>query len=111
MATPSFVDPRRSRRAREANPAHFTISFGQLRKRHEVLTLDESLHGLRIRTDVRLCPGENIVIIPEGDSKDRILARVVWMRAVEISAGYVAGLEFAKPLEAAAAIRQSGRTS
>jgi hypothetical protein len=111
MATPPFVDPRRSRRARETNPVHFTISFEQLRKQHEVLAVDESLHGVRIRTDVRLCPGENVVIIPEWDSEDRILARVVWMRAVEISAGYVAGLEFAKPLEPAAALGQPGHTS
>jgi hypothetical protein len=43
-----------------------------------------------------LSPGERVVILPGAGSEDRITARVVWARALEISAGYVAGLEFLK---------------
>jgi hypothetical protein len=98
MGTPSFVDPRRSPRTRGANPIRLTIAFEYPYKQHKALTIDASLHGVRIRIDVPLSPGERVVILPEGRSQDRITAHVVWVRAVEISAGYVAGLEFVKPL-------------
>jgi len=58
--------------------------------------MDGSLHGIRIRINFPLSPEERVVILPEAGSEDRITARVVWARALEISAGYVAGLEFLK---------------
>ena len=60
--------------------------------------MDASLHGLRIRTDVALSPGQKVLILPDVGMQDRITARVVWARELEISSGHVAGLEFAKPL-------------
>jgi hypothetical protein len=98
MAAPSYVDPRRSPRGRAANPIRLAIPFEYPTKQHKALTVDASLHGIKIRTDVPLSPGERVVILPEAGSGVRIPARVVWTRAVKISAGYVAGLEFAKPL-------------
>ena len=98
MATPSFVDPRRSPRGREANPIRFAIPFEYPNKKHRALTVDASPHGIRIRTHFRLSPGEKVVILPEAGSEDRSTARVVWVRGLEIPVGYVAGLEFAKPL-------------
>jgi hypothetical protein len=99
MATTSFVDPRRSRRAREANPIHLAIAAENYQMRHEVLTMDESLHGVRIRIAVPLVPGEKIAVFLKEGSQYRTPARVVWMRKAEVSEGYIAGLEFLKTLE------------
>ena len=99
MATPSFVDPRRSHRAREANPIHVAIASESYQMRHEVVTMDGSLHGIRIRIAVPLVPGENIAVFLNKASQFRNPARVVWMQKSEVSEGYIAGLEFAKPLE------------
>ena len=96
MPFPSYVDPRRSPRTREANPIRFAIPFEYPNKQHRALTVDASLHGIKIRTHFRLSPGEKVVILPKAGSKDRNTARVVWVRRLQIPDGYVAGLEFLK---------------
>jgi hypothetical protein len=98
MAPQFSIDVRRSRRVREANPIDFAIASGNYHEWHIALTMDKSLHGIRILTDFPLFPGEPVALRPEADSEDRISARVVWRQGLETSAGYVAGLEFAKPL-------------
>jgi len=98
MATPSFVESRRSPRGREASPIRLALAYDNYHKQHEALTRDESLHGISIRTHFPLSPGEKVVILPEAGSEDRNTGRVVWVRGLEIPVGYVAGLEFAKPL-------------
>ncbi len=95
MAPHSFIDVRRSRRVREANPIDVATASENYHEWHIALTMDKSLHGIRIRTDFQLFTGERVAIIPEADSMDRISARVVWARGLEISDGYIAGLEFA----------------
>lgn len=94
MDTSSFVDLRRSRRGRAVNSIHVAVPFENHQIRHEVVTMDESLHGIRIRTIAALSPGEKIVVFLQGESQAPTTARVVWVRRQEISAGYVAGLEF-----------------
>ena len=99
MATNSFVDPRRSRRVPEAKRIRLAIGFENYRMPHEVLTMNESLHGVRVRIAVPLIPGEKIVVFLQSGSQDRTPARVVWMQKAQVSEGYIAGVEFAKPLE------------
>ena len=96
MATTSFVDPRRSRRAREANPIRVAIASENYHIRHEVSTMDGSLHGIRIRISVPLVPGEKIAVFVREGSLYRNSSRVVWMQKAEVSEGYIAGLEFLK---------------
>jgi hypothetical protein len=103
MATNSFVDARRSRRVPEAKRIRLAIGFENYRMPHEVLTMNESLHGVRVRIAVPLIPGEKIVVFPKADSQRSIPARVVWMRKAEVSDGYIAGLEFSTPLVPVAA--------
>lgn len=95
MAPHFFIDVRRSHRVREANPIDVAIASDNYHEWHIALTMDKSLHGIRILTDFPLSPGERVAILPEADSEDRIRAYVVWVRGLEISAEYVAGLEFA----------------
>ena len=93
MATNSFVDARRSRRVPEAKRIRLAIGFENYRMPHEVLTMNESLHGVRVRIAVPLIPGEKIVVFPKADSQRSIPARVVWTRAGELSFEGAAGLE------------------
>jgi hypothetical protein len=95
MAPHSFIDVRRSSRVREANSIYVAIASDNYHEWHIALTKDKSLHGIKIRTDFPLSPGERVAILPEADSEDRITAHVVWARGLEISDGYIAGLEFA----------------
>ncbi len=94
MESTRFVDHRRSSRAREANPIRLALASEDYGVGHAAITMNESLCGVRIRTDVPLSPGEKIEIFPQGGSQQRIPARVVWVREPGPSAGYVAGLEF-----------------
>jgi len=94
MANPSFVDLRRSRRVPEATPISLAFPSADCRIKHEALIMNQSLHGVGIRTRVQLSPGETIVIIHLGGSRsDTAPARVVWVRRPKSSAGYFAGLE------------------
>ena len=97
MANPSFVDLRRSRRVPEATPISLAFPSADCRIKHEALIMNQSLHGVGIRTRVQLSPGEAIVICPREGYWHTVPARVVWARASESSAEYIAGLEFAKP--------------
>jgi hypothetical protein len=94
MESTRFVDHRRSSRAREANPIRLAIASEDYGVGHAAITMNQSLQGVRIRTDVSLSPGEKILIFPQGGSQQRIPARVVWVREPEPGVGYVAGLEF-----------------
>jgi hypothetical protein len=94
MESTRFVDHRRSLRVGEANPIRLAIASEDYGVGHAAITMNESLCGVRIRTDVPLSPGEKILIFPQGGSQQRIPARVVWVRRPMSSAGYVAGLEF-----------------
>ncbi len=97
MATPSSVDRRRSRRVPEATLISLAFPSDDCRVKHEAFTMNQSLHGVGIRTRVQLSPGEAIVIFPGEGYWQTVPACVVWARASEIDAGYVAGLEFTKP--------------
>lgn len=99
MATPSSVEDRRSPRFREANPIRLEIASERYGKVHEAVTMDEALDGVRIRIDVPLSAGERVIILPEAVSEEHIRARVVWVRELKSSTGYVAGLEFVRPLK------------
>ena len=68
MAPHSFIDVRRSRRVREANPIDVAIASDNYHERHIALTMDKSLHGMRILTDFQLFPGQRVAILPEADS-------------------------------------------
>jgi hypothetical protein len=97
MASPSFVELRRSRRVPEATPIFLVFPSDDCRVKHEAFTVDQSLHGAGIRTGVQLSPGQAIVILPREGYWHTVPARVVWARAAEVNDGYFAGLEFAKP--------------
>ena len=108
--TPFFVDHRRSRRVPETTPISLAFPSDDCRVKHEALIMNQSLHGVGIRTSVQLSPGQAIVILPREGYWHAVPARVVWARTSEIGAGYIAGLAFAKP-STPLAVPQLPRTS
>ena len=61
---------------------------------HEAPTVDISVQGVRVRTPLVLLPGDTVGVIPRGDSRQAIPARVVWTQRVRTDQGSLAGLEF-----------------
>ena len=98
MDATNFTDPRRSLRERETIPIRYAIASEDYRVEHEAITMDRSLHGLRIRTAVRLSCGETVVVLPLGGSQGATPARVVWVHGAESSFEGAAGLEFLNSL-------------
>jgi hypothetical protein len=94
MKPPSFIQPRRSPRVREAIPIRFAIASEEYRVEHEGTTMDRSFHGLKIRASVPLSRGETAVILSQGKVRGGVPTRVAWVRRREFGYDGAAGLEF-----------------
>jgi hypothetical protein len=57
-------------------------------------TVDVSLHGARILTNVELTAGQTLEIFSYGGKTRPVRARVVWMRVSNANPSIEAGLEF-----------------
>lgn len=77
-----------------AIPIRFAIGSEHDGVQYEAFTTDQSLRGMGIRTEEPLIPGETILVSLQGKSQDPLRARVAWVRRVEDSTQYLAGLQF-----------------
>lgn len=64
------------------------------------ITVDVSLRGMQVRTNLMLEPGEWVGVVPKGGFPQAIPGRVVWSREDEISRWIFAGIEFLETSEA-----------
>jgi hypothetical protein len=64
------------------------------------ITVEVSIHGVRVRTSLALVPGEWVGYIVKGKFPYAIPTRVVWVREDEYSHWTLAGLEFLDTLGA-----------
>ena len=64
-------------------------------KYHDAVTVDLSPQGVRVRSKVKLTPGESVEIVADGisDLPHVVHSQVVWMARGE------AGLQFAEPVQ------------
>jgi hypothetical protein len=61
---------------------------------NSAITVDISLHGAEVRTNLALVPGEWVGVVPKGEFPHAIPTHVVWVREDEASRWTFAGLEF-----------------
>ena len=96
MQTVPFARFRRSQREAATIPVILVVpSEGS--KDHEACMIDVSHLGVRVRTALKLVPGEQVGVVPKGEFPHAIPARVVWVRG-EADFWSVAGLEFLQTL-------------
>jgi hypothetical protein len=94
MHTRSDVIPRRWERQETETPIRLVLDSAHFRTDNSAITLDLSLCGARVRTNLTLAPGDWVGVIPKGNFPQAIPARVVWAREDDYSHWTFAGLEF-----------------
>ena len=93
---------RQKQRRSERNPAQIVVTLVLEGDDAKYLAdgVDLSLHGMRVRTDVPLEPGQRVGLVLSDTPTYAIAARVVWLGTAESKQAGEAGVEFMKPLEA-----------
>lgn len=93
---------RREQRRSERKPAQIVVTLVLEGDQAKYLArgVNLSLHGMRVRTDVPLAPGQPVGLILSDTPAYAIAARVVWVGKAESKQAGEAGVEFVKPLEA-----------
>ena len=86
--------PRRWERQKAVTPIRLVLDPAHFKSDDSAITLDISLCGARVRTNLTLVPGEWVGFIPQKDFPHAIPTRVVWAREDEVSHWTFAGLEF-----------------
>ena len=66
---------------------------------NSAITVDVSLRGMKVQTNLTLIPGEWVGVVPKGGFPQAIPARVVWAREDEVSRWIFAGIEFLQTTE------------
>jgi hypothetical protein len=70
-----------------------TLKANHYQTDDSALTVDISLHGVRVRTVLALVPGEWVGVIPDAEFPFAVHARVVWVREDESRHSTYAGIE------------------
>ncbi len=99
MERQSTQTPRRWDRDSVTMPVRLVLSSERFKSDNSATTLDISLRGMRVRTNLDLIPGEWIGIVPKAGFPQAIPARVIWAREDEVSRWIFAGLEFIQTTE------------
>jgi hypothetical protein len=94
MQTNTAVIPRRWERQEAETPIRLVLDPAHFKADNSAITLDISLCGARVRTNLTLVPGDWVGVIPKEGFPHAIPARVVWAREDDYSHWTFAGLEF-----------------
>ena len=82
----------------EREPAKISIKLvlkaESFKADNSAITVDVSLRGMKVQTNLALVPGEWVGVVPKGEFPHAIPTRVVWAREDELSHWTFAGLEF-----------------
>ena len=89
--TPGFC---RSQRIAATVPIRLVVVSDDFSIEREACTVDVSRRGVRVRTPLALLPGDTVGIIPTGEPRHAIPARVVWTQCTRTDQWSLAGLEF-----------------
>ena len=100
MPINNFTNPRRWEREAASIPIRLVLKAENFKADDSALTLDVSMSGMRVQTNLALVPGEWVGVVPKGEFPHAIPAHVVWAREDEFSHWTLAGLEFVKGMEA-----------
>jgi hypothetical protein len=94
MQTNTSVPPRRWERQPASIPISLVLKADHFKADNSAITVDISLHGAEVRTNLTLAPGEWVGVVPKGEFPHAIPTHVVWVREDEASRWTFAGLEF-----------------
>jgi hypothetical protein len=94
MQTNTSVPPRRWERQPASIPISLVLKADHFKADNSAITVDISLHGAEVRTNLALVPGEWVGVVPKGEFPHAIPTHVVWVREDEASRWTFAGLEF-----------------
>ena len=92
--------PRRWDRELSAIPIKLVLRAETFKSDNSAVTVDVSLRGMQVRTNLMLVAGEWVGVVPKGGFPHAIPGRVVWSREDEISRWIFAGIEFLEASEA-----------
>ena len=99
MEENSFHTPRRWEREPAHIPIKLVLKAERFKADNSAVTVDVSLRGMRVQTNLALIPGEWVGVVPKGGFPHAIPARVVWAREDEVSRWVFAGIEFLQTAE------------
>jgi hypothetical protein len=99
MPGEQFHIPRRWERELSAIPIRLVLEAGKFKSDNSAMTVDVSLRGMKVRTNLNLIPGEWVGVVPKGGFPQAIPARVIWAREDEVSRWVFAGIEFLQTSE------------
>jgi ATP-dependent protease Clp ATPase subunit len=91
--------PRRWEREAAHIPIKLVLKAERFKADNSAITVDVSLRGMRVQTNLTLIPGEWVGVVPKGGFPHAIPARVVWAREDEVSHWVFAGIEFLQTAE------------
>jgi hypothetical protein len=75
-------------------PIKLVLKAESFKSDNSAITIDLSVRGMQVRTNLALVPGEWVGVVPKGGFPHAIPARVVWAREDESSHWTFAGIEF-----------------
>jgi hypothetical protein len=99
MQENTFHTPRRWERETASIPVKLVLKAERFKADNSAVTIDVSLRGMKVRTNLTLIPGEWVGVVPKGEFPHAMPARVVWAREDEFSHWIFAGLEFMQASE------------
>jgi hypothetical protein len=99
MEESNFHIPRRWEREPAHIPIKLVLKAERFKADNSATTVDVSLRGMKVQTNLTLIPGEWVGVVPKGGFPQAIPARVVWAREDEVSHWVFAGIEFLQTAE------------
>ena len=81
-------------------PIRLVLKAESFKADDSATTIDVSLGGAKVQTNLALVPGEWVGVVPKGEFPHAIPARVVWAREDESSHWTLAGIEFLQTVDA-----------
>ena len=89
--------PRRWEREPANIPLRLVLKGDRFKADDSAVTLDISLCGAKVRTNLVLSAGDLVGVVPQGGFPQAIPSRVAWAREDESTLFTFAGLEFLQP--------------
>jgi PilZ domain len=86
--------PRRSKRVPAQIPIQLVLQSLFFMKAHKARTLDISRAGARVRTNIRMSPGQPVKVVPSEGIKRAIPGRIVWVKNLVDNTDGEVGIEF-----------------
>ncbi len=100
MQTIISSNARRWERESATVPIRLVLKAESFKADDSATTIDVSLGGAKVQTNLALVPGEWVGVVPKGEFPHAIPARVIWAREDESSHWTLAGIEFLQTVNA-----------